>query len=165
MTPSDSTPHRSYSLRPEEHYLFFTGATRDGKYFILGPDNPNLIHLLFDSRGDLLEVRHVGLSASRQLLREAYEQLFRSYYRCLQTQEGYSSEPAHFKPFSLPDDDIAVLDLPFHLRYDLKHPDKLSESERAECREAIEEWTAAGNYVLVWGNEFHVDKDGAIISS
>jgi hypothetical protein len=164
MKPLFHTADRTYSLRSNEHYLIFTGVTPDNKQFVLGPDNPNLICLLFDARGRLVKVEHISLATSNHLLRDAYEGLVRSYLERLEAQ-GIALRPVNLERFSVPDDELGILDLPFHLRYDLEHADQLSESERAECQQGIEEWTATGNYVLVWGNEFHVDEGGVIISS
>jgi hypothetical protein len=78
---------------------------------------------------------------------------------------GARAAPVRVKQFSVADDDIGIEPLPSSFRSFLSEPDAEAPEDQRQYRKLIDDWLARGDYVLVWGNEYDVNKDGEIVFS
>ncbi|MES2462139.1 MAG: hypothetical protein V4671_16260 [Armatimonadota bacterium] len=65
------------------------------------------------------------------------------------------------KRFSLPEQELEIRDLPEHLQEILDNEEELSDDKKEE----LQYWRERRDYVLIWGNDYHVNQQGFVVST
>jgi hypothetical protein len=60
---------------------------------------------------------------------------------------------------------IGIEDVPWHHLEYLANPTAFEEEERADLSTRIQDWLDRGDFVLWWGNDYDVNKNGEVVSS
>jgi hypothetical protein len=147
---------------------FYTGTTPAGEQVLLGTYDDAVVCVRFDAEGE-----QVGVD-SRPLLADApLEELSAKQRAKLEIQAvkawrgeiGLRPGPIRVCKFLLSEPQAYISDYPnwaIQLHYD---PDQFAGLERQEMRRLKEEWEAAGNFVFWWGKDYHMSKEGDVLST
>jgi hypothetical protein len=160
---------------------FYTGTLPDGRQAVMGPADYQLrlLCVTFDPDGNLLEAltQPLPLPPVAKKLRgkaqlppfpDPAQERARAIPHLLawQQQLGWKEGPIRVRAFMLPDDPVYIAALPrwgIVTRYDpYFYPDP---QERTQMRQQLAEWEASGNFVFWWGRDYHMSKDGEVLST
>lgn len=83
--------------------------------------------------------------------------------RAWQAELGFVARTVHVKQFEVPEMGLGIEDLPSHLQDFVDDPESSDEPE--ELAEALRTWRADDAFVLHWGNDLWLDRDGHVTSS
>src|SRR5262249_13684062 len=127
------------------------------------------VMVLFDCPGNLTGVVHQELPPPEQLLEAGdlaavYDDNYEEYLRReLQLSPGV----IRIKAFCLPEEEIAVYELPENLQNFQENPGNpnLSDVERTDLQEFFRAWKEHGQFVLIWQNDFWLDRNGEVVAS
>jgi len=180
-TTSADQSDRLYLLRPNVHHALYCGRTADGKRFLLGPkDDSTACVVSFDREGNYLgwQERFVGHGALFPLpppgASASHEQWIIEvgrHYERLISEIGGRLELIHVHAFTVPDAqyDMSISEFPWYLQRLRDDPDRekqeLGDTEFERFARLLAEWVERGDYVLTWGGDHHVNKDGEIVFS
>jgi hypothetical protein len=180
-TPPSERPGRLYPFRPDVQRDLYCGRTADGRQFLMGPkDDSTACIVFFDGEGNYLgwEEHYVsdgalfsippqGVPVSRgQWIAEVQGQ-----YDRLRSEIGGRLGPIHVHSFAVDDADfdMSISEIPWYLQRLLDDPDgekrQVGDAEFERLMGLLDEWAERGDYVLTWGGDYHVNKDGEIVFS
>jgi hypothetical protein len=147
----------------------------------LGPkDDTTVCIVFFDNEGNYLEWGEQTVSPGAlfglpppgsSLSQEQWENAVKHHYERIISNIGGHLEPIRVHSFAVADADfdMSISELPWHLQRLLDFPDEekrqLGEAEFEYLMGLLAGWVERGDYVLTWGGEFHVNKDGEIVFS
>jgi len=152
--------------------LFYAGVTADGRQVLIGITRPHIVAYFFSPDGVLLgrdtrlleqEPPRPGGTGPHCTSDPGYlESVWRQVSRW-QEDLGFRATTIHVRAFTgLGDDFVKVEATPsFWLEADPDEPDE----DREERMRAIKEWEAAGDFVLWWDVDFHMSKEGEVVST
>lgn len=162
---------RVFAIRGEED-IFHTGVTDDGRQILMGMIGPLLVAYYFTPDGRLLgrDTRvlehHPTRSGGRGLYRTSdpsYREGVRRQLARWQEELGFRPETIHVRAFTGLEGDFVKLEVvPSHL---YEHGPDETDENRMYREQLISEWEAAGNFVLWWNVDFHMSKEGEVIST
>jgi len=151
---------------------FYAGVTADGRQVLMGSNRPNIVAYFFTPEGVLLgrDTRRLEREPPRPGGVGPYLTRDPSYLASEHRQVARWQEDLGFRPATirvraftgLGDDFVKVEAVP---RYWLEVDPLEHEKDREGRMRAIEEWKADGNFVLWWNEEYHMSKDGEVIST
>jgi len=160
---------RVFPIVSDPNYFFYAGVLPEGRQALVGRSVYGEIAVaVFDSAGNFLELQEQTLPAdlARDLPTgdEADERKFRSY---LKGQFGFTPALIRIKEFHAPRELLAVYHLPKHLQEFLTDPNAplFSDEDRKDLPASIEGWLAADQFVLEWGNDYWLDRNGEVVAS
>jgi hypothetical protein len=161
-----SPPDRvRYAIRNNGHY-FTTGVDGQGRQVLIGllfgATSPEVVAVLFDKSGDYLS------SVAEPIVPRTGENDGAAAERTLaEVRSAIGLSPAHIliKKFWLNDRQVGIADLPEHYQDFLRAPEEFDEQRRAELLEDVRRWFSEGDFVLWWGEDYYLDKDGDVSSS
>ena len=125
--------------------------------------------VVFDHDGNLTGVTQQELPTPRQLLEAGdlaavYEDNYEDFLR---RELSVTSGVIRIKAFCLPEEELAVYELPESSHDFQDNPDNpdLSDEERRGLIEFFREWKAHGQFVLVWQDDFWLDGNGEVVAT
>jgi hypothetical protein len=161
-----SPPDRvNYTVRNNGQY-FTTGIDGQGRQVLMGllfgAASPEVVGVFFDKSGDFLGsvAEPVGPRPNEDDEAAAYRTL-----AGLQRTIGLTPASISIKKFWLADRQVGISDLPEHYQDFLNNPGEFDERRRAELSGDVQRWFLEGDFVLWWGEDYYLDKDGDVSSS
>ncbi len=177
LTPQlQIVPDRLYTLKtygPDDPGpYFYTGTLPDGRQGLMGWVNHQVVCLLFDATGNLTETLVRPSGATEENTPE--EMGFSQWCHVLgcreasvwQAELGWRPCPIRVRFFMHPDYTIYLSDLSragvtaYYDPFQFYDPE-----EREAARQSVRSWLAEGNFVLNWMRDYHLNKDGDVIST
>jgi hypothetical protein len=169
---------RKYIILTHESYGFYCGSRPDQTQVLIGLACPHLVAIFFDRAGvprDFQKRRLDFMKPSRVLVDgqpiEGQVQTYNIYDERIAEALGTWQQEIGFRPgaisvekFFVPDVGYGIQDYPAHFQDVLDNP-HTSDAQRADTLESIREWDADGQFVLLWGNDYWLNCDGAVVSS
>lgn len=151
---------------------FHAGVTADGRQVLMGITRPHLVAYFFTPDGVLLgrDTRLLEQEPPRPGGKGPYRTSDPGYLESVRRQVSRWQEDLRFRPATiqvraftgLGDDLVKVEVMPsYWLEAD---PDE-SDEDRAERKKLIKSWEAGGNFVLWWDVDFHMSKEGEVVST
>ena len=152
---------------------FRTGMGADGRQVLIGMLYPGLVAVFFDERGKLVHVEERVLEEptlrafragqiSKVELRGHYDSALLRWQR----EIGLTERPISINEFYLHDRAIGIEPVPKHLRDAVAAAARGDRSEDTrELAEQADEWARNEMYVLWWGKDYWMTKDGEIEST
>ena len=161
-----SSPERvKYTVRNNGQY-FTTGIDGQGRQVLMGllfgATSPEVVGVFFDKSGDLLG-SVVEPVAPR--LDENDEVAADRTLADVRSTIGLTPASIFIKKFRLDDRQVGISDLPEHYQDFLNNPEEFDEQRRAELSGDVQRWFSEGDFVLWWGEDYYLDKDGDVSSS
>jgi hypothetical protein len=173
---------------------FYTGKTGDERQVLMGLLCPELVAIFFDVAGDLLQVESRALTClppRQRVVSVSWEtnvgiqslegprpgpfQLFDPHFQDTLARDlaawkreiRFQETPITVREFFLNDRYLGIRRLPDHLAEFRENPDLAAESEeeRREVGDRIREWESLGQFVLWWGKDYYVNRDGDVEST
>ena len=148
---------------------FYTGHRNDGTQVFIGIEYPKIVAVLFDLEGKYLETLIKELSQATQfafneakkkkrwpVFVEDWEELGR-----WAAELGFTSGAISIQKFCLPEYRLCVQDIPRIYQEFLNNGTECDE----RVLEQIENWKEVNDYVLVWGKEYDIDREGEVVST
>ncbi|HET6246337.1 MAG TPA: hypothetical protein VFE47_01465 [Tepidisphaeraceae bacterium] len=167
-------PREFYRLRHDNGY-FDAGTTGDGRQVLMSHFVNGVTAIFFDERGTLLEVQVRPLSVECPTdpvtgiarLSEEFEAAAEQQLSEWKTELGFIPQPITVRKFQISELGLGIEERPSHYEDFLESPE--TEEPDADEREpiwaSIREWEEAGDFVLYWGNDLYVNRDGKVTSS
>ncbi len=162
---------RTYGPRNPGPY-FYTGTLPDGRQGLMGWHHDNVVCLLFDAQGILCEAteRPTGFEfaqipegANPEL---AAHQQARPVAKAWQKELGWRQGAIRVRPFMHPDKRIFLSDLTRSGVTTLYDPFQYGTvEEREEMRKQLDSWLESESFVLNWMRDYHIDREGNVIST
>ncbi len=155
----------NYTIQNNGNY-FTTGTAASGEQVLMGltvgNQGPEVLSVFFDASGQLLSSTSDPLpsasagvadtAASRQLL-------------ATQQRIGFRPGTIRVQLFSIPDRGVGIDDLPDHYREFMASPEEHDPERQEELAGDIRQWIEDGDFVLRWGEDYYLDRDGDVSSS
>ena len=148
--------------------IYWTGTVYGGRRVVMGLMYPELVAVLFDSTGSLLEVRTHPLPFKAKavdprgpyvLFGEEFDRKLVVELSSWQSDLGFLEGPISVKPYWLPEYWTGIEDIPQGLREILEYPEEDEEEHRLEL-EDLDNWIREGNFVFWWGENHYINRDG-----
>jgi hypothetical protein len=159
----EQVTERLYPLACHEGY-FDAGVTADGRQALMAAFYPRTFAFFFDAEGRLLEYASQPTPQERSEKQPSYGPSRLSLERW-QSELGFQPKNILVRRFSNADQGVGIEDLPSHFVDFLEDPEKETEEERQHTSESIQRWIEEGEFVLYWGNDLWLNKDGHVTSS
>jgi hypothetical protein len=157
---------------------FYTGYLTDGTQVFMGIDYPNLVAVLFDQDGKYLKslVREISQEAHIAIKDEIMkrrasafnknwdESAFNKDWDELDrwaAQLGFKPGMIAVQKFNLPEYKLCIQDLPAIYGELFDQGSELDQ----EIKEQIQNWQKMNDYVLVWGKEYDINREGEVVST
>lgn len=156
---------RRYAVKPDEPY-FSAGVRPNGEQVLMGLFCPNLVAFYFDRDGNLLRTEHRPVPFFRDVIPpyDIYDGRIRPMIEDWKAEMGFGPATIRVKQFFSDEHYIGIEDYPSHFGEILGDPEA-DEEEKADVRESMELWDRAGQFVLLWGNDYWLDGSGRVVSS
>jgi hypothetical protein len=140
---------------------YFTGQAREGKQVLLGWLADVIVVIIFDNDGTLLEVKQhdLGIELSKGFGPEV-ETIVEKRIKTIQSQLEFRDNPIRVKPFFVDELHMGIKLFPEDLYDYLAHPHRYPTADAELFQADIEKWKAAGNCVLRWDDDYHLDNEG-----
>lgn len=161
-----------YHLQSHPMADYVTGRTDNGDPIIVGLCYPYICAVLFGATCKLAEVRARPLTFEARAMRKGapyliedpdFQQKYTAQAQLWCDDFGLTEQPIVIERFSFPPFELGIEDLPRHMQRFKSDPDDFPEQEKRDYVELIDEWIAEGNFVLWWGTDYYLDKEGGII--
>lgn len=162
------SPTRLYPILPCRWHDFYTGRTADGRQLVAGEWCPDLLVGLFDDAGDLCEVQYRTTKEKGEVelrLREWYD-----YFPGLVRVKRFRMAPGPNQPVNplqlalVGELGFAIAPFPLSWEGCYGNPAEFPADE-PDYVEMVRGWIERENFVLYWGNELHLDKNGKVVAS
>jgi hypothetical protein len=138
---------------------YYTGFTADGRQVLLGWLSNSIVIVFFDAGGTLLKMEEHALDL-RKSFGPAIEAEVDKKIQAIRERLGIREGPIHVQPFFIENVCAGIKPYPADLQDYLSNPGSYSEEDAQIFRADVERWRAAGNCVLRWGEDYHIDSDG-----
>jgi len=127
---------------------------------------PILVAFFFDSEGNLLKVeqRPVGFFQGVTPPYNIYDERIPALIEGWQREMAFQPTTIKVKKFFLQTPYIGIEDYPSHFEEILSDPQECEE-EKNDIRDSMRLWDEAGQFVLLWGNDYWLDDSGEVVSS
>lgn len=167
-----------YLIQSADAYFFWAGTTRDSRQVLMGLACPSLVAFFFDLQGHLVDVQKRNLEFLRPsgvyVDGELFPGLVRTYniyderipvrLKEWRQEIGFQEQLIRVKRFDDVETGIRICDYPDHFAEILLAPEASLE-EKAEVLDSMAEWEQEGEFVLIWGNDYWLSRDGEVTSS
>jgi hypothetical protein len=164
--PIQPPPDRvQYTIKNDGNY-FTAGVDGQGRQVLMGilfgATSPEVVAVFFDRLGDYL-----GSLAEPVVPRPSENDEVAAGRALAGVQSAIGLTPASItvKRFWLDDRHVGISDLPEHYQDFLNNPEKFDEQRRAELSGDVQRWFSEGDFVLWWGEDYYLDKEGDVSSS
>jgi hypothetical protein len=147
---------------------FYAGRLADGRQALLGVYLPKLVLVLFDAAGNYLEYQTRPLADGPKSgpVTDVDRAEFVTRRQRWQRELGWQEQPIQVRRFALPEQRIYLADYPEWATLLLYDPYSYpTPQERAELRRQMEEWDREGCFVFWWSRDYHMNKDGEVLST
>ena len=157
---------RRYRIKTHESYGFWTGITPDRSQVLMGLGCPDLIAFFFDTEGNLLHVERRSIEFFRCVIPpyDIYDERIPALIDAWKMGMGLQPATIEVKKFFSEEHQIGIDDYPEHFDEILSAPHE-TEEEKSNVRDSMRLWDADGQFVLLWGNDYWLDKSGEVVSS
>lgn len=127
---------------------------------------PSILVVRFDRDGFLVgsEQRPVPIFHDMQPPYDIYNEQVEFVSKAWQAEIGLRLAPIEVKKFWSTEHEIGIEDYPVHFHEVLSDPNA-DEERKTYIRSAIEQWDNAGQFVLQWGNDYWLDRNGCVVST
>jgi len=159
-----------YLIQNQDAVSFVTGRTPAGEQAILGVPGPYVAGLFFDVKGDFLRcdsrqppLGHAApLNQSGKVRGALLTQLWGMLNEWKTELELIPGTIAVSK-FSVPQFGVWIADFPQYLQeYFDKRDSESDQVVRAELDNEVAEWQRSRKFVLQWGNEYWMNRNGEV---
>lgn len=153
---------------------FWAAVLADGKQVLAGPMLPNILIYIFTTDGQFFEMQTVPLEhplewdpvESRYVPRPGFDQEFTSEIKKTLKRLNAVEATITIRPFFDDAHSVGILELPSDYSAFLEDPSYAdNDDEAADFRESIGAWEREGRFVLVWGVELWMNRQGRLIAS
>lgn len=153
---------------------FWTGRRPNSEQVLAGPMLPNILVYLFDGEGRFLRREVTPLTnplvwdagTSRYIPRLGFMEELEVEVKAALGRLGVQESSVDVEVFFDDEQSVGIIDLPSDYSLFLEDPSHADDDEEAaNFRESIAEWNSQGKFVLVWGAELWMDKQGRLIAS
>lgn len=159
------TSSKLYYLRSEPCH-FSAGRLKDGTQVFLSTDYSRLFAVLFDAQGTYLQalVREVSQETQTAVQDDFMN---KGWSKCWDELDRWAAELGFIegmialRKFSLPEFEFGIRDLPEVYQELVDSGRELDEDDK----EGILSWQEVNDYVLLWGNEYDIGREGEVIST
>ena len=170
-----------------------TGKTDDGRQVLMGLLCPELIAVFFDAAGDFLQVEPRALTqlpprqgvvrvswettagvqslegirpGPYQMYDPTFEETLARDLAAWKREIGFQEAPITVREFFLDDHFLGIRRLPDHLQEFRNNPESVADiEERREMEDRIREWESLDQFVLWWGKDYYLSRDGDVEST
>lgn len=174
--PLQVVPNRLYTLQtygPSDPGPYFaTGVLPDGKQGIMGWYDDQVVCLFFNARGERIasEERPTRFGMNQEFegaqFRDAQYRAAQPVMAAWQTELGWRDQTIRVRFFMHPDRRIFLSDLSRSGVVGYYDPFQHADAgEREEARREVQSWLAEGCFVLNWMRDYHLSKDGEVLST
>jgi hypothetical protein len=162
-----SRPERLYPVKTNEGYGFYCGRLANGRQALATLDvRLLLVVTLFDAAGNLVGEEERDLAGRWPTPPHGYPEVDRAELQeYLRDEFGFEPGVIHVRAFVT--DRVAIFPLPGHYQEFVDDPESPSfdTDQRERFPGYIEEWVEGEEFVLLWGNDYWLDKNGEVTSS
>lgn len=159
---------RMYRIQSEPSH-FWTGRLQDGTQVMMRVDGYDLISINFDAEGNHTGILSKKLSqttllAEQESIRDSTWYRFNGDWEELYrwgAELGVTEQMISIKKFSLPEQELRIIDIPLYYQEMSDRGDGLDD----DILEDIRYWKGENDFVLVWSQDYHIDKDGKVVST
>jgi hypothetical protein len=167
-------PARLYTIQDNDCCNFIAGVSAKGEQVLMGVAPGHVVAAFFDQSGQFLrdEVREVSVEQTQGVspAKQNEQQIDAEWQtlRAWKAEIGLAAGEIRVANFSLPEWDdwgagIGVHDLPQFMQDCADDPSsETNEQFRQELLEDIKWFRSNGKYVLCWGTEYWMSKEGEI---
>lgn len=163
-----TTETKIYRLKPYEPD-FCTGFIKDGVQVFMAINYPELLTVFFDTEGRYFQylVREISQETQALLIKGSKESFLAmkikewDELKLWAAELGFKEGTIAVQRFCLPEYDLCIHDLPEILQELLDSGDEIDD----DTKEWMELWQERGTYVLIWGNDYYIDRDGKVKST
>jgi hypothetical protein len=162
---STETEQKLFQIRTCERHGYYAGLLPPARQALVGQTCYGTITVaVFDSAGYLQKIVKKNLPSRILTARKSV-----GYDVNEQGFQEYLTRELHFRPgairvraFRIPEERLAVFQLPEHFEAFLKDPNDpwFSDAQRQEYPGLIRDWIEAGSFILEWGNSYWLDNAG-----
>lgn len=159
---------RLYKIESEPGH-FYAGHLDNGNQLLMRVDISDLIGVQFDASGNFINV--LSKRISQETLTNRQEAIVKSKWSAFHgdwdeldrwvTELGLKKGVITIKKLSLPEQDLRIVDIPEIYQEIIDSGNKLDE----ETLESIQYWQEENDFVLVWSQDYDMDKDGRVVST
>lgn len=137
---------------------FRAGHLTDGTQVLIGRWNNDVVCVRFSSDGQLIAI-------DREPSQTTVFNFPDSAVEILASRIGLMPGAVHVQAFDLIDPPIAIRELPDYLKDYIQAPNDFPADRAIHLATAVEEWRKKGAFVLIWGEDYEMSRDGDIESS
>ncbi len=161
---------RRYTIQSSDCVNFVTGVNRQGDQVIMGIPGPCALAAFFDEHGEFVRYEtRVLPGPSRPLVGRPSDETIAKLWTLLdswKSEIGLREGTISIFAFRIDALDVRIGDLPDYLNGLFTDPSVAhTDKSGAEYAEDIQEWRREGRFVLRWGNEYWLDRFGAVIAT
>jgi hypothetical protein len=160
---SRDSSHR-YQIADPRGRSFATGLTKDGKQALIGILFPELVCILFNQEGELIQVQRRPFWDT-QLASVPPQGIDKAELRKWQEELGFRPGQIHVTKFAIPELEVGIEDIPEHYLDAFRFPADFETDEAAALQKETEDWVQEGRFVLHWGTDYWLDGSGTVIAS
>lgn len=146
---------RPYQIR--DGIPFRTGSLANGDQILLSRFGSYAVAVLFSAIGQYLRYDSYPIGPESDFPDSEIDTVFRRL--------GATPGVIRFAAFSIPEYGIETRDVPDYLQEYIDTPAAFPEDTAVHLKEAVEAWMRSGGFVLIWGNDYEISRDGEIESS
>ncbi len=150
---------------------YVTGKTSDNAQVLMGVLCPYMVSVVFDDTGTFNEVRVRPLAVDPAFTEqsgaillddpEVQDHLSQKLSEW-QRETAFTETSIHVERFFVKEFAIGIEELPRHLRDFTRTPADFSDEERLHFPRIISEWKSDGCFVLWWGTDYYLSRQGEI---
>lgn len=167
-----STPDSSPRLFPLQGHgdEFHTGICPDGSQVLMGLLAPYVVAYFFDSRGALTGARRqpwrqpaprIGHDGPFRLQDPSFKRALAQQLQDWKAELGFRPAPLQVRAFQDEELGVGIEELP-ELYRDLSEADP---EEHEELERERDEWLRDGMFVFWWAKDYHLSREGEVLSS
>jgi hypothetical protein len=151
---------------------FTTGVDKYGNQILMGLIYPYIVTILFDANGFFLELRmKLVLFQAKSIHKNGpymteepeFELKLKEQMQRWQSEFDFQEQKISIRYFFLKEFSLGIEDLPKYFQQFQQNPDEFNEEEKREYPKLIADWKSEENFVLWWGKDYFINKEGEII--
>jgi hypothetical protein len=149
---------------------YWTGTVYGDRQVVMGLMYPELVVVLFDSEGNLLEIqtrllhfkaKSMGPNGPYLLGGEEFERKLDIQLSSWQSEMGFQEGTISVKPFWSSEYWTGIEDIPQGSREMLENIEEIEdEEEMQDFLDSMDRWKQEGNFVFWWCKDYFVNRDG-----
>ena len=148
-------PEHCFLIRNDPQYGILAGRSRDAQWLISDEQDGTLV-IKFNAPGNLIDT----FLLDGKLPNERRDE--RDHWK---DKIGLTEATISVRRFSLARYGIGITALPSGMQQAVDAPGDLDEEELKMILEDAAGWLKDGQFVLNWGNDYYLSKDGEVVSS